>query len=492
LIAINVTLKSRIKAIIISPYLKSLVSIQLLCSLFLLLCGQSVRAQEALGFKLGSYAGPDRIYLNPASAQSSSFKWEVNLASLHAFLFTDYAFIRKTSLLSLSEINSIQLLNLKSTVTENPTATSLIFDLDGGNKLLSGHIEIGGPAILTNFFFDMKVGVFTKIRANASTGKISENFGVYELNESFSSQLIKFEKNQISGMFWREIGIHLSKSLELFDVGVNIKRLDAYEGAFANVDTDQNLDYTNGILKVGSNELAGGVGYTRNGVYSNKFQLRDTNDHGKGVSIDLGVRFDLDELSLGVSLIDLGLINFRHHVENYALPGNYSDFDVDPQDYIEVSTLEELIDQVEMDSPFEPFFNHRGFKIGTPAGLNISADYSIDQNIFISASLTQRLKFMKLSTIRDNTLSVVPRFQSKWLSAYLPLTVYNYSRVRVGAAARLAYFTIGSEDLLSIFHKSDFRGSDVYVRLSITPLFKIKRRKKSRKISGSNAKCYEF
>lgn len=492
MIEINVTFGTPIKHLIINHILKSLTPYQVLFSIVLLLFVNHSTAQETLGFKLGSYAGVDRIYLNPASSQSSAFAWEANLASLHAFLFTDYAFIRRTSVLSLSQIENLQVLGLRSSVTENPSITSVIFDLDGGDKLLSAHIEIGGPAIVSNFFFDTKIGIFTKIRANASSGQISENFGVYELNSSFSSEIISFKKNQISGMFWRELGFHLSKRLDIADVGINIKRLDAYEGFYASVDSDQNINYSNGILEVGSNELGGGFGYTKNGAYTNKFQLRDTNDHGKGLSFDLGVRFDVNEFSLGISLIDLGFINFKNHVDNYALPDNYTDFNVDPQDYVDVNTLEELVDQIETDSPFEPFFNHQGFMIGTPAGLNISADYPIDKNLFISASLTQRLKLMKLSTIRDNSLSVVPRYQSKWISAYLPVTVYNYSQLRIGAAARFAYLTIGSEDLMSIFRDTDFRGSDIYVRLSVTPLFKIKRKKRSGKISGSDAKCYEF
>lgn len=489
---INVTLRSRLKPFKIKPVLKIFLCFHLIC-FCIISFGIKLSSQESLGFKLGNYAGVDRIYLNPALSQTSAFTWEANIASVHAFLFTDYAFIRRTSLLDLRNIDELQLLSLRSTVSEDPSSTSIIFDLDGGDKSFSTHFEIAGPAIVSNFFFDTKIGIFTKFRANASTGGISESFGIYELNESFSSQVIDFRKTQISAMLWSEIGLHLSKSIEQFDIGINIKRLNAYEGAFARVDTDQNVDYRNGVLSVGNNELQGGLGYTRNGIYSDNFDLRNSQDHGGGISFDLGIRFDINELSLGVSILDVGLINYRHHVENYALPDNYTDFAVDPQDYVGVRSLDEFIDQIEIDSPFEPFFDHRGFIIGTPAALNVSGDYAIDQNLFVSASWTQRLKLLNLSTIRDNTLSIVPRYQSKWISAYIPVTLYNYSKLRLGAAARFAYLTIGSEDLVSIFRKTDFRGSDIYVRLSVTPLFKIKRNK-SRKsgFSRSNAKCYEF
>ena len=450
-------------------------------------------AQEALGFKFGNYAGTDRIFLNPALSQSSAFKWEANLASFHGFAYTDYAFITESSLLSLHRIDNVQVINLRSLVNDNPRSNSLIFDLDKGDKSLSAHIDIGGPAIITNFFGGFKIGLFSKLRANLSTNGISENFGVYELNESFTTQEISFRRTQIAGMVWRELGLHLSKSFEQFDIGINIKSANAYEGFFAKIDTDQDLAYPNGIITFGSNELAGGIGYTRNGIYAGDFDLLDTQDHGRGFSVDIGTRFYLDDISIGVSILDLGFINFQNHVENYALPDNYTDFEINPNEYSDIESLEELIDQVVTDTPLEPFFNHRGFKIGMPTALNVSVDYPIDRNYFISGSWTQRVKLLNVSTVSDNALSVIPRYQSNWISAYLPVTLYNYSQVRLGLAARFAYLTIGSDDIVSVFRNADFRGSDIYVKLSVTPLFKIKRRNRlGSKRSGSDAKCYEF
>lgn len=415
------------------------------------------------------------------------------MASLHAFLYTDYAFLKTSSLLSLAATDNIQAISLRSQVTETLPDGTLIFDLDKGNKSLSGHVEFGGPALITNFFFGMKIGLFAKFRGNVSSGRIPENFGVYELNESFSRQQINFEKTQVAGMLWREYGLHLSKSFELFDVGVNIKRATAYEGFFAKVDSDQDIAYPGGIIQFGSNSLGGGVGYTTNGIYNENFDPLKAPGHGGGFSIDLGARFYLNDLAIGVSVLDLGFINFKNFIDNYSLPDNYTDFNVDPNDYVDIRSLEELIDQVEVDTPFEPYFDNRGFIIGTPTAINISADYPINRHLFISASMTQRIKLLNVSTLSDNAFSVIPRFQSNWFSAYLPMTIYNYSNLRVGTALRLAYLTIGTDDLMSVFAENDFRGSDIYIKLSITPLFKIKRRKRSgSKQSGSDAKCYEF
>jgi len=453
----------------------------------------SVDGQEALGFKLGNYAGTERIFLNPALSQTSAYKWEANLASIHGFFYSDYAFIKETSLLSLINTDVVEVLTLKSQVTENLPDNTLVFDLNGGDKVLSAHLDVSGPSLITNFFGGYKIGVFTKFRANISSGRISENFGIYELNESFSRQQINFKKTQIAGMSWREIGIHLSKSFEQFDTGINIKHLKAYGGFFAKVDTDQDVDYTGGIISFGSNELAGGVGYTTDGLNNSEFDPLANNGHRAGFSVDLGVRFNVEEISVGVSILDLGFINFKDNVENYALPDNYTDFDVDPNDYVDITNLEQLIDQVEEDTPFASDQNNGGFLIGTPVALNISADYPVSNKLFVSASATQRIKLLGISTISDNAFSVVPRFQSNWISAYLPVTVYNYSRVQVGAAARLAYLTIGSDDIISVFREADFRGSDIYIKLSVTPLFKIKRRRRlGSRQSGSSAKCYEF
>ena len=72
----------------------------------------------------------------------------------------------------------------------------------------------------------------------------------------------------------------------------------------------------------------------------------------------------------------------------------------------------------------------------------------------------------------ENVVSVFPRYESKWFMFSLPISIYEYESVRVGTAMRIGFLTVGSDHLLSLFGKSDFRGSSFYAALKIIPFGK--------------------
>jgi hypothetical protein len=93
-------------------------------------------------------------------------------------------------------------------------------------------------------------------------------------------------------------------------------------------------------------------------------------------------------------------------------------------------------------------------------------------------------------------LAVTPRFESHWWGASLPLSILNYEQVRVGLAARLAFFTIGTDHLLSFLGQKKLSGTDFYLSLKINA-FNLGRLGSnggfgSGNSSGRNAKCYRF
>ncbi len=72
----------------------------------------------------------------------------------------------------------------------------------------------------------------------------------------------------------------------------------------------------------------------------------------------------------------------------------------------------------------------------------------------------------------------------------LPVSLYNYSKLRVGISARLAFITIGSDNLSSFFKQSELTGSDIYVGIKVNP-FKLNLSGRGR---GNNkpVRCYQF
>ena len=123
----------------------------------------------------------------------------------------------------------------------------------------------------------------------------------------------------------------------------------------------------------------------------------------------------------------------------------------------------------------------------------MQADYALVPYVYLNGLLVQRVPFGNVSLSRGNLLAFTPRFEHRWFSAALPISLYNYSDMRVGAAVRLAFFTIGSENLGSIIGNDNFTGTDLYFALRINPFslgFGNWGGWSSRR--GKNVKCYEF
>ena len=62
-----------------------------------------------------------------------------------------------------------------------------------------------------------------------------------------------------------------------------------------------------------------------------------------------------------------------------------------------------------------------------------------------------------------------PRFEHRWFGASLPVVIYNYEKFRLGVAVRLAYLTIGTDHLVSLFKSNEFTGTSFYVALKFNP-----------------------
>ena len=64
-------------------------------------------------------------------------------------------------------------------------------------------------------------------------------------------------------------------------------------------------------------------------------------------------------------------------------------------------------------------------------------------------------------------MAVVPRFEHRWVSFSLPVVLNDWQSLRVGAAARLGWLYLGSDNLGSFFKKQKLTGTDFYIGLKI-------------------------
>lgn len=463
-------------------------------------------SQEAIGLKVDPYSSFESIHLNPALTQQSYSNFEVTLGGIHGFGYTNYALIRKTSLLNLSSIDSDEFIYHydEKSIPKNPSEPTIIFDTGGGMKKFSFHGEIIGPGVLFRIPNNIKIGLFTKFKAALTTFDIPENLGSYELTESLQTETINTDKASLTAMMWKEVGVHFSKRFYNVAIGINAKYLMPSVAGIARLDSELALNYQNDIVDAPMNS---NLSYTENLENFDSIQsVLVAPQNGYGLGFDLGISYFSPKFSISGSLIDLGRVKINRDTKHFYIEERGTSPKLDIDEYRALSDLDGYIHKIDEDIPLIKETN-QGITMGLATAISVQSDVHLTKTFGLSAALVQRAPYLFSSInrdantlYRDNTLSIIPHYDTKWLSLAMPLILYEYEKLELGASMRVGYFTIGSDRILSLIQNRDFYGSDLYFKVSIFPLWKQKKiktggklkKRKRKKYKKSKVKCYEF
>lgn len=490
-------------------------SILLLFSFFFL--SQTLFAQEQLGMRLERYAGIYSAGVNPANTAFTPHNWEVSLFNADLFLENSYAFLRNTSLQNALR-NTDKIVSLADTSAENPPARDAIFQdfADGSRNMhFVTQIRVAGPSFSFRFGEKNVVGLTTAFRTNLSAYRIPEILAYRTISDLPRNQAINIPPAGISGMVWGEIGLHYSRLEEIGDVqmawGVSPKLLLGYEGFYTRAQSK--FDYTQ---QNGDTTIFGSANWDYALTTAN---LTDNADEvalkkqGSGFGLDLGVSWAMpagDEEEgyawrAGVSLVDLGFIRFkntaqRHHIEFDTL------LSISGTQFPSRDNAEDILRDVSRaflgDSAAS--LQKNAFGMGMPAAFSAQIDVRIAPMFYVNSLLVQRLPLTKFSVKRPSTLAVVPRFEHRWFSVSLPLVVDDWRTFRMGAALRLAWLYVGTDNLGSFRTKDRLSGTDFYIGFKINAFsLNFKKREKGYHLNrergsrnnGPNRKkirCYSF
>jgi outer membrane protein OmpA-like peptidoglycan-associated protein len=117
-----------------------------------------------------------------------------------------------------------------------------------------------------------------------------------------------------------------------------------------------------------------------------------------------------------------------------------------------------------------------------PASLRTNIDWHISKYFFVNADALVSFRSARSNSTSANyvsTFNITPRFESKWLSIYSPLSVNVYDEFNWGAGLRIGPLFIGSASVLSNAFKTNFSNMDAHVGLSV-PVYQGKRTKRKK------------
>jgi hypothetical protein len=464
---------------------------------FILLIIQTSFSQEQIGLRTGKFSGVNSIFSNPALSSQSALSWDINVFAGHFFAETDYAFVRKTNffhfLRNKDQITTITDLN---NPIDSIVSLPLYFDTNGGDKAASVKASVMGPSAIFNIGKGFTAGFYFSFNINSTAQNIPQSLGYYELQDipvtlagaqdSFNITVIP---SRFAAISWTEIGLHLSKTLFNSSytntaVGFNFKYLIGYDAAYAKNHSPvvfSKLEEDRYFF----NTIEAELGFTTTSLDSSSLEFKS---NGRGIAMDIGFSVKSEKNQWGISLLDFGFIRFNKNVEIHRFSSDNA-LNIDGQNYQNINDYRAFLNQTSQDFPEinrdSINRNSRPFSIWLPTALSLQYDRKLSEKFFINFSMISRIPIGSNRVERDNIIYAAPRFETRFISLYLPFTLYDFNKIHIGFAARLGVFSVGSDNIASLFGKRDFDGTDLYAAVKINPFQRAGN-------SNKEIKCFYF
>lgn len=457
-------------------------------------------AQEQLGLRTENYSGINSVFANPANNLTTPFQWDVNLGAVGGFVDNTFGGYRDASVSDL--LNNVDRLFLATDFPSDQEfpAGSTVFDFatPGKDKFASAVSMVTGPAIMLNFE-KHSFGVFTNFRAVVGGHKIPAVLGYYDYQSIRPGNSYSVFPSSVAGMVWSELGINYLYKGETnngqIGIGFNLKYLQGFESFFVKNNTNLIITKLERDALNFENGANLDIGFTNSSIDEEAVNLQQ---NGTGFGLDIGLAYaSLDYqdgvgIKLGFSILDIGKIKFNQNTESHTFDiGSATLFD--PQNLRGVTNFRDGLGQLNAELFGTAGVSLTGdtYEVWLPSAISLQADLAIRENIYVNATVVQRMPIGKISVKRGNLFALTPRYESRWVSAFLPVSVYNWQHIQVGAAARLAFLTFGTENLGSFFGNKSLTGTDFYAAIKINP-FRLGWKNGGGGRKSKSVQCYEF
>lgn len=445
------------------------------------LCG---KGQEQLGLRLENYSGATSLALNPASvAASYPLAWDLNLASASIFASNNILYYENAGLIKAFFAGSKVAPNaaLEWSGHPNPDVYYNFFN-DNKSKYVFVSSRIDLPSFVMNFESGHSLGIVSALRILAGSPEMPAISNYYLIKQASQGQTLGVDPFQIGGMSWAEVGLNYAYRANLengdgLSFGLTVKYLMPNQGLSVNNYTTTRFGMpVAGTVRVDTTNVD--VAFTNQ--TSNSQTIK-----GNGFGVDVGAMWVSQpddqgnyQWKFGVSFLDIGSANFKHNSETHRVKNSIS-FAVSEADLVGLSAnnaTTEIFRRVGE----RTLGNANGTQTGTefsltlPTAMCLQGEYRLlgvaDDNFYVGGILVQRLVGSEgRAVVRPNIVAVTPRWETRWFSVMMPLSVLEWRKFNVGLSGRVGFLVLGSDNLLSFFPQKELASGDFYVGLRLNP-----------------------
>jgi hypothetical protein len=446
--------------------------------------------QQNLGIRNSNYAGIQGALLNPSSIADSKLKWDVNVLSVDEVFDNNFLYAPRSSLNFLGVKKIIE-----GSIHEDLFDTH--FDPQHPDKLynVTFSTEVLGPSFFIKIAKKHTIGLTIAGRGYANirdiSGNLAQNAFAYFQERGLWDTTFHDNRTRVNTMSWLEYGLHYatviySQGKDELKMGVSLNYLQGIAAAYAkNVNINYNIGDSAHLLFSNSSI---DYGRTNTDTYRKISGYNDLN-HGHGFGMDIGFTYEhltdqavyTDEQGrplqidpskskyvyrIGVSLIDVGSINFNRNSAAYHLQTSGADFTNWHQSkFSGDAQLDQTLSAVFYQGDSTRSFASDHFNMGLPSAISIQADWNIYEHIFVNATIIKGFGHGDGQGVtRPDVYSITPRYETKNYEVSLPISVLYYGvwRPRIGLALRAGYFFIGGDAPGSLLKLNQLQGADVY------------------------------
>ena len=481
----------------------------LLLSVVSAFCIANLHAQFFLGLRGSPYGGVTNVDYNPAIA-NSPFLVDINLIAVAATVNNNYVGIARKAILHPALFNDA-----------NFQQDFMHERVNGRNKNAYVGAQLTGPL---SFMFSFGRKNHKSENAIAFTYHMNVVGNVENVNETlariayyglgtsaqtatnFLGQSLSNANLGLKGAAWNDFGITYSrvvwdKGENLIKVGGTLKLLQPLVGAYAQI---SNLNYKwpeYGLLSINrtsvsyaySEGLITSKGYSAsaisqalpgylNNVFGTKYGTPtaaadmgavyewhpDRSKYSADYNCDCQSLKDRDKykLAVGFSIIDFGALRFKRGEYSQNFYANINNWQVVGDKF--PNGLQSLDDTIQ--SRFQVLPTKGYFTVWLPTRFNIFIDYNIykDFGVTVATTVSPDMSPTQNMLTQVTTISVTPKYDSKWIGVYLPLSYDVNGNFSLGTTLRLGPLTIGTQDLLGLFVKKYIYNADIHASLKIT------------------------
>jgi outer membrane protein OmpA-like peptidoglycan-associated protein len=431
-----------------------------------------VQSQSYLGYFNDNYSGVHSVIYNPANIADSRFKTDINLFSSSILAGNDYY-----------GFNALDILK------DNYDFEKQAKRFPTNNNNLHINLDIMGPAFMFNLTPKSTIAIFTRGRSISNVNNIDGDLfnqlrDDFNTNNNFSTSNQNFN---ITANAWAEAGLSyarviFNKEKHFLKGGLSLKYLQGLGNSYANAN-NLGLIFTN----VGNNSLTNTISTSGVITYGEDPNIANGGNYkflsgSYGLGADLGFTYEfrpnysdysIDDkdknkykLRLGLSVTDFGSILYKGGLESaYKLSGSVTEAQYNN------SSTGDFLDATYLKS------TKSIRKVSLPTAIHLNADWNIHNKFYLNVNgdfgVTSKTAINTNSI--ENLVTLTPRFEVKWFSAYLPISYLEYSGPQAGFGFRAGPLFVGSGSIISNLISDESKGADLHLGLKI-PIYQGRKR----------------